>query len=144
MRNESQYARSACFPLYIFGISFIKWKWPAARQIWSKVSETFLGGYSVGIYPALGRWQERLLNFFDMWDTLIFNCAFWNLFIMIHIVINNRHICKTCTILLWYHYDHLTTHPGSDEFQHKHVTERKSLTLLWIFLYQKLCRSILF
>ena len=63
VRNESQYARLAYFPLYIFGISFIKWKWPAARQIWSKLNETFVGGY-LDIYPALGRWLERLLNFF--------------------------------------------------------------------------------
>ena len=70
VRNESQYAPLQYFPLYIFEISFIKWKWPAARQIWSKLNKTFFGGY-FGIYPALGMWPERLLNFFEMQDTLV-------------------------------------------------------------------------
>ena len=58
------------FPLYIFGISFIKQKWPAACQIWSKLYETFFGGYS-GIYTALVRLPERLLKFFEIRDTLV-------------------------------------------------------------------------
>ena len=58
------------FPLYIFGISFIKQKRLAARQIWSKLHETFFGGYS-GIYPALGRSPERLVNIVEIRVTLV-------------------------------------------------------------------------
>ena len=57
------------FPLYIFGISFKKSKWLAARQFWSKLNETCFGGY-LGIYPALCRLLERLVNIVEIRYTL--------------------------------------------------------------------------
>ena len=81
VRNESQYDALAYFPLYIFGISFIKWKHMAACQIWSKLYETFFGGY-LGIYTALGMWLERLIKFLGNPDTLV--CTHireWSIFI---------------------------------------------------------------
>ena len=56
---RAKYARLAYFPLYNFGISFIKLKWPAARQIWFKLIETFFGGY-LGIYPPKNEIQMAL------------------------------------------------------------------------------------
>ena len=99
VRNESQYTPLAYFPLYIFGISFIKWKRMATHQNWSKLYETFFCGY-LDIYTALSRWLERVLKFLENPDTLMPNYKLLLSWFMLNSFETNKdHFNLICIIL---------------------------------------------